>query len=127
MGIVEPYLVGDILIKGGLDTLLLILFGRLNHLPIRPKRILLGAWLGEIPVIMACYSDPMWTTLSKWVIPLLMVGTAFPTRRLNTYFKALAGFWLLSSGLGGFVYATWGWVQFGNGLGEVPFSLALYN
>lgn len=127
MGVAETYLDLDILINGGMDTLLLILIGRLNHLPIRANRILLGALLGEIPVIMACYSDPMWTTLSKWVIPFLMVGAAFPTRRMNTYFKTLAGFWLLSTGLGGFVYATWGWVQFGNGLGDVPFSLALYN
>ena len=127
MGVAETYLDLDLLINGGMDSLLLILVGRLIHLPIRPYRILLGALLGEIPVLLACYSTPTWITLSKWVIPFLMVGAAFSIRRLNTFLKALAGFWLLSTGLGGFVYASWGWVQFDNGLGDKHFSLALYN
>ncbi len=127
MGVVETYLDLDILINGGMDALILILTSRLLHLPVRPVRILAGVLLGEIPVILACYSIPHWTTLSKWVIPLLMVGAAFPTRRLITYFKALVGFWLLSAGLGGFVYALWGWAQFDQGIGGELFSLALYN
>ncbi len=127
MGVAETYLDLDLLINGGMDTLLLILVGRLIGLPIRPMKILLGALLGGIPVILACYSTPTWLTLSKWVIPFLMVGAAFPTRRLVTFLKASAGFWLLSSGLGGFVYATWGWVQFDNGLGKEHISLALNN
>ncbi|HWQ43861.1 MAG TPA: sigma-E processing peptidase SpoIIGA [Desulfosporosinus sp.] len=127
MGAVETYLDLDILINGGMDALILILTSRLLHLSFRPSRILAAVLLGEIPVILACYSVPHWTTLSKWVIPLLMVGAAFPTRRLITYFKALVGFWLLSAGLGGFVYALWGWAQFDQGIGGELFSLALYN
>jgi stage II sporulation protein GA (sporulation sigma-E factor processing peptidase) len=127
MGIAETYLDLDILINGGMDALILALTSRLIRLPVQPSRILFGALLGEIPVLIACYSTSQWTTVSKWVIPFLMVGAAFPTRRLKTFLKALAGFWLLSTGLGGFVYASWGWVQFDNGLGSGPFSLALNN
>lgn len=127
MGVAETYLDLDILINGGMDALILTLTSRLIRLPVQPGRILLGALLGEIPVLIACYSTSQWITVSKWVIPFLMVRAALRTRRLITYLKALAGFWLLSTGLGGFVYASWGWVQFDNGLGSAPFSLALYN
>ena len=127
MGTVETYLDLDILINGGMDALILILTGRLIHLPIRPMRIMAGVLLGEIPVILACYSAPQWTAFSKWVIPLLMVAAAFPIRKLITYGKVLVGFWLLSAGLGGFVYALWGWAQF-NGIEEGKiFSLARFN
>lgn len=127
MGVAETYLDLDILINGGMDALILTLTSRLIHLPVRPSRILAGVLLGEIPVVLACYSTPPWTTLSKWVIPFLMVGAAFPPRRLYTFLKAMVGFWLLSVGLGGFVYASWGWVQFDNGIDGGPFSLALNN
>lgn len=127
MCITETYLDLDILINGGMDALILTLTSRLIRLPVQPSRILLGALLGEIPVLLACYSASQWIMASKWVIPFLMVGAAFPTRRLNTFLKALAGFWLLSTGLGGFVYAAWGWVQFDNELSGGPFSLVLNN
>ncbi|HUX47159.1 MAG TPA: sigma-E processing peptidase SpoIIGA [Desulfosporosinus sp.] len=127
MGVAETYLDLDILINGGMDALILTLTCRLIHFPVRPSRILAGVILGEIPVLLACYSTPPWTTLSKWVIPFLMVGAAFPARRLYTFLKAMVGFWLLSAGLGGFVYASWEWVQFDNGLGGNLFSLALNN
>jgi stage II sporulation protein GA (sporulation sigma-E factor processing peptidase) len=127
MGVAETYLDLDILINGGMDAFILILTSRLIRLPVRPSRILAGVLLGEIPVVLACYSTPPWTTLSKWMIPLLMVGVTFPVRRLKTFFKALVGFWLLSAGLGGFVYALWGWAQFDNGLGGDLFLLAIHN
>lgn len=124
---VETYLDLDILINGGMDALILTLTSRLIRLSVRPSRILVGVLLGEIPVLLAVYSTSPWTTLSKWVIPFLMVGAAFPTRRLQTFLKALMGFWLLSAGLGGFVYAAWGWVQFDKGLGGELFSLVRNN
>ena len=127
MGITETYLDLDILINGGMDALILTLTSRLIHLPVLPRRIMAAVFLGEIPVVLACYSGPSWTTLIKWFIPFLMVGAAFPVRRLHTYIKAMVGFWLLSAGLGGFVYAAWGWMQFDNGLGGGLFSLALKN
>ena len=127
MGGAETYLDLDILINGGMDALILTLTSRFISLPTRPIRILAGVLLGEIPVVLAIYSTPPWTTISKWVIPFLMVGAAFPARRLSTFLKAMVGFWLLSAGLGGFVYASWGWAQFDNGLGGTLFSLALNN
>ena len=127
MDVAQTYLDLDILINGGMDTLLLIIIGRLIRLPIQPYRILVGAMLGEIPVILACYSSPPWITLSKWVIPFLMIGVAYPTRRLKQFLKAILGFWLLSAGLGGFVYALWGWVNFDNGIGSEQLTLVLGN
>lgn len=127
MDVAGTYLDLDILINGGMDTLLLILTGHLIRLPIRPKRILIGAIIGEIPVVLACYSAPPWTTLSKWLIPFLMVGIAFPVKRLKNFLKTIIGFWLLSAGLGGFVYALWGWVNFGDGLGGEHLTLVLGN
>lgn len=127
MGIAETYLDLDILINGGMDALILILTSRFMHLPVRPIRILGGVLLGEIPVVLACYSTTPWTTLSNWLIPFLMVGITFPVRGLYTFLKAMVGFWLLSAGLGGFVYAVWGWVQFDNGLGGGLFTLAVNN
>jgi len=127
MGVAETYLDLDIFINGGMDAFILTLTSRLIKLPVRPSRILAGVLLGEIPVVLVCYSNPPWTTLSKWIIPFLMVGVAFPTRRFYTFLKAMLGFWLLSAGLGGFVYALWGWAQFDNGLGGGLFSLALNN
>ena len=127
MDVAETYLDLDILINGGMDALLLVLLGRLLHLPIRPHRILMGVVLGGIPVVLACYSGPPWTTLSKWVIPFLMIGVAFPTRKLKAFFKTVIGFWLLSAGLGGFVYASWGWVNFEEGLGNQHLILVLTN
>lgn len=124
---VETYLDLDILINGGMDTLLLILTGRLINLPTRSGRILMGVLLGEIPVVLACYSGLPWTTLSKWIIPFLMARVAFPMQRMITFFKALVGFWLLSAGLGGFVYALWGWAQFDHGFDGELLLLALNN
>jgi Sporulation factor SpoIIGA. len=127
MSAVETYLDLDILINGGMDTFLLVLVGRAIHLPVLPRRILLGALIGEIPVILACYSDSPWTMISKWIAPFLMVLAAFPASNLSSFLKTSVGFWFFSAGLGGFVYALWGWVQFDNGLGKEGFTLALSN
>lgn len=127
MSVAETYLDLNILINGGMDALILTLTGRLIRFSARPGQILLGTLLGEIPVLLAFYSASPWTTVSKWVVPFLMVGAAFPTRRVITFLKAFTGFWLLSAALGGFVYAAWGWVQFDYGLGGRLFSLALNN
>jgi len=124
---VETYLDLDILINGGMDALILTLTSRLIRQSVRPSRILVGVLLGEIPVLLAVYSTSPWATLSKWIIPFLMVRATFPTRKLQTFLKAMVGFWLLSAGLGGFVVASWGWVQFDKGLGGELFSLVLSN
>ncbi|MDP4125902.1 MAG: sigma-E processing peptidase SpoIIGA [Bacillota bacterium] len=127
MSTVETYLDLDILINGGMDTFLLMLIAHVLHLPVLPRRILVGALLGEIPVILACYSTSPWVAISKWLIPFLMVGASFPIPNLYIFLKTSVGFWLFSAGLGGFVYALWGWTQFDNRLGGEGFSLALNN
>ena len=117
------YLDLDMLVNGGMDALLLILSGRLSHLTVKPGRILAGALLGEIPVILLCYSQTPWTTLSKWLVPFFMVWAAYPVRRIKTYGKVFVGFWLLSAGLGGCVYAIWGWLRFDQEQGSALLTL----
>lgn len=127
MIIAETYLDLVILINGGVDTLLLIVLGRFLKFPIRPSRILMAALLGEIPVVLACYSAPPWTIIAKWMVPFIMVIVAFPTKNINVFFKALTGFWLLSAGLGGFMYASWGWAQFNGVLSGERLTLVVNN
>ncbi len=127
MSVAETYLDLVILINGGMDTLVILLLGRLIHLPVRTSRVLMAVLLGEIPIVLACYSTPQWIILSKWMIPILMIKVAFRSQSLSVFLKALVGFWLLSAGLGGFVYALWGWAQFDGGLGGEHLSLVVKN
>lgn len=127
MGAAETYLDLVMLINGGMDVLLLVLLGKLLHLPSRPLRIMSGALVGEIPVLLACYSVTPWTAISKCLIPFLMVMAAYPTRRPVRFCKALVGFWLLSAGLGGFMYGVWGWTQFDNGPEQEKLILIIQN
>lgn len=115
------------LINGGMDAFILILTGKFIHATVRPLRLAAGVFLGEIPVLLACFAVAPWTTVSKWLIPFLMVGVSFSLKRPAVYFKALLSFWLLSAGLGGFVYALWGWTQFGDVQGNSLLVLALHN
>ncbi|WP_081962986.1 sigma-E processing peptidase SpoIIGA [Desulfosporosinus sp. HMP52] len=125
ISIAQTYLDLAILINGGMDTILLVLLGRLLKLPIRLSRISMAVLLGEIPVVVAYYSLPPWTVFIKWLIPFLMVFVAFPTTRLNAFLKEIVGFWLLSAGLGGFVYASWGWAQFDGGVNKERLILVI--
>ncbi|AET70210.1 Sporulation factor SpoIIGA [Desulfosporosinus orientis DSM 765] len=127
MSAAETYLDLVILINGGMDALVLVLLGKLLHLPSRPMRIITAALVGEIPVLLACYSISPWTTISKWLIPFLMVIVAYPTKRPGTFLKALVGFWLLSAGLGGFMYGLWGWTKFDDGLEKENLILIVHD
>ncbi len=121
------YLDLDLLINGGMDTFLLIVTGRMLSNPIKPLRVVYGALLGEIPVLFALGPSTIWLTLSKILIPLLMVWITFPTKSCSRLGKTLTVFWLLSSGLGGFVYALWGWVNFQGAFESGNLDLALNN
>ncbi|MHB8124308.1 MAG: sigma-E processing peptidase SpoIIGA [Desulfitobacteriaceae bacterium] len=121
------YLDLDLLINGGMDAFLLIVTGRVLNNPIKPLRILYGAILGEIPVLCTLGPSTTWLTLSKLLIPLLMVGITFPTKNIPRLGKTLTVFWLLSAGLGGFVYALWGWINFQGAFENRIIHLALDN
>lgn len=119
----QSYLDLDMLINGGADALLLILCGHLLQRPVLVKRIVAGVLVGEIPVLLALKPQWPWFELSKYLIPLLMVGVAFSWQGVKSYLKMLVVFWILSAGLGGFVYALWGLAQY-QGLGS-RFSIQL--
>lgn len=123
----QSYLDLDMLINGSADALLLILCGRLLQRPVLVKRIVAGVLAGEIPVLLAFKPQWPWFELSKYLIPLLMVGMAYPWQGVKPYLKTLVVFWILSAGLGGFVYALWGLSQY-QGLGSSSsFRLNLSN
>ncbi len=121
------YLDLAVLINGVMDAFLLIVTGRVLNNPVKPLRVFSGAILGEIPLLFTLDSSMTWLTLSKIVIPLLMVWTTFPTKNFIKLGKTLTVFWLLSSGLGGFVYALWGWINFQGMFERKTLNLALDN
>lgn len=124
---VVHYLDLDILINGGMDGFLLVLTGRLLGCPVKVRRILAGVLLGEIPVVLALLNPSPLLTVSKVLIPVLMILVSFPPQTWREFGRALLGFWLLSAGLGGFIYALWDWVDFGGSSGNRFFVLALTN
>lgn len=109
----------DLLLNGSMDALLLILTARLLNVPLRSKRILGGVLAGEIPVILSAYAPvSLAFEMSKFLIPWIMVWMAYPSRGHRPYLKALLLFWILSAGLGGLVYALWGWISFDGFVGN---------
>jgi len=119
----ERYLDLDLFVNGSMDALLLILTARLANVHLRPQRILVGVIAGEIPVILsAYYPGSFGFTLSKFLIPWIMVWLAYPWRGIRQdcrpYLKTLLLFWILSAGLGGLVYALWNWASFDGLLGD---------
>lgn len=114
------------LINGGMDAFIIIITGKLLHYPLRKKRVFFGALAGEIPVILAVYGSPPWLMLSKVLIPFLMVGIAFAPQSIRSFGRILISFWLVSAGLGGFIYALWGLMEFDGWSGQT-FFLRLTN
>lgn len=123
------YLDLDLLINGLMDAFLLSLTGKLLSYPVGKKRLLAAALLGEIPVILAVYQLAPWLEISKFIVPVMMVGVVFRGRGIIPIGKALLGFWLLSAAAGGFIYSVWNWASFqgpdGGGLSLVLANLWL--
>lgn len=120
------YLDLAVLINGLMDAFLLVLSGGMLKRSLKWQGILGGVVLGEIPVVLSFFTDSTLLTFSKVVTPLFMVWIAFRPPNIKTYLKVSFVFWLLSAGLGGLVYALWGWAQFAGPEGK-PFALALTN
>ncbi|MGE4271384.1 MAG: sigma-E processing peptidase SpoIIGA [Desulfitobacterium sp.] len=115
----ERYLDIDLVVNGSMDALLIILVAHLLNFPLRGKRLAAGVMAGEIPVIFSAYAPASFVfELSKFLVPMLMIGLAFPYRGIRPYLKTLLLFWIVSAGLGGLVYAVWGWVSFDGILGS---------
>jgi stage II sporulation protein GA (sporulation sigma-E factor processing peptidase) len=123
----EIYLDLDLLINGVMDAFLLLVTGRVLKISLKPPYVLYGTLVGEIPVLLALGPLTAWLTLSKVLISFLMVWITFPTKNLLRLGKTVVVFWLLSAGLGGFVYALWGWVNFQGLLDGGNIQLALKN
>lgn len=120
------YLDLNVLINGVMDGFLLLLTGKLLHYPMQGMNVFFSALIGEIPVILAIFGASPWLAMSKVLTPILMVGVAFRPQNVRSFGRLFISFWLVSAGLGGFIYALWGWMQFGGWAGNV-FSLALDN
>jgi stage II sporulation protein GA (sporulation sigma-E factor processing peptidase) len=121
------YLDLDLLINGVMDAFLLLVTGRVLKISLKPSYVFYGTLVGEIPVLLALGSLTAWLILSKVIISLLMVWITFPTKNLLRLGKTVIVFWLLSAGLGGFVYALWNWINFQEVLEGKNLQLALNN
>ncbi|WP_434511519.1 sigma-E processing peptidase SpoIIGA [Desulfitobacterium sp. AusDCA] len=107
------YLDLDLMINGIMDLFLLLLTARILNTPPSFYRLLGGVFIGEFPVLLSAFgSVPFLLTLSKFLTPFAMVWVSFTKVGIRTYVKRLTLFWILSVGLGGGVYALWGWVEF---------------
>lgn len=121
------YLDLDLMINGIMDLFLLLLTARLLNTSIRIQRLLGGVIVGEFPVILSAY----WPAssllfLSKILTPFAMVWVSFAPVGTRSYYKRLTLFWILSAGLGGGVYALWGWAEF-DGFASSAFRLGTQN
>ncbi|HWQ72070.1 MAG TPA: sigma-E processing peptidase SpoIIGA [Desulfitobacteriaceae bacterium] len=121
------YLDLDLLINGVMDAFILLITGRVLKIPIKAKYVFCGILVGEIPVLLVLGPSTVWLMLSKVLIPFLMVWISFPTKNLLRLGKTVVVFWLLSAGLGGLVYALWGWINFQGVLENENLQLALKN
>ncbi len=127
MSLIEGYLDLNLLLNGAMDAFLLVLTGRLLHYPVRKRRIGGGVLLGAVPVVLALWPHSVWCELSKVVTPLAMVWASFPWQGWRKYGKALVGFSLLSAGLGGLIYALWGWSEWDGSYAGQSLRLVLGN
>lgn len=108
---IAGYLDLNLLLNGGMDGFLLVLTGQMLHYPVRGRRIALGVLIGAVPVVLAVFPPSLGAELSKVITPAAMVGVSFPWTGWKNFAKAFVGFFLLSAGLGGLVYALWDWAQ----------------
>lgn len=110
------YLDLDLMINGIMDLFLLLLTARLLSTSPSFYRLLGGVLIGEFPVLLSAFSSVQsLLMLSKFLTPFAMVWVSFTKVGIRTYIKRLTLFWILSVGLGGGVYALWGWVEFDGG------------
>ncbi|MDD4345879.1 MAG: sigma-E processing peptidase SpoIIGA [Desulfitobacteriaceae bacterium] len=123
----ETYLDLTLLLNGLMDAFLLLVTGRVLGISPKSSALFYGTLLGEVPILLALSPFAAWLTLCKVLISFLMVWVVFPTKNLLRLGKTVVVFWLLSAGLGGFVYALWGWLNFQGVLEEGNLRLALKN
>lgn len=112
MPLAESYLDLAIITNGMMDAFLLMVTGRVLHFPMKASRVAGAVLLGEIPVICLFYGPAYLLTIAKFITPAAMVWLAYRPKSWRILIKAILCFWLMSAGLGGFIYALWNWVQF---------------
>lgn len=121
------YLDLDLMINGIMDLFLLLLTARLLNLPTRPLRLLCGVLMGELTVVFSAYwPATSLVMMSKFLTPFGMVWISFTKAEIRAYLKRLILFWVLSTSLGGLIYALWGWAEF-NGLDSSVLVLGVKN
>lgn len=113
MRMMVRYLDLDLMINGIMDLFLLFLAARILKITPCFYRLLGGVLIGEFPVLLSAFdSVPLLLTLSKFLTPFAMIWVSFDNVGIKAYIKRLSLFWILSVGLGGGVYALWGWAEF---------------
>jgi len=84
-------------------------------------RICAAAILGAVYAVLIFFPDfsVLYTTISKLLISMLIVATAFPFFSLKSYIKALTVFYMVSFGFGGIVLGVFYFTDIGARLGAV--------
>lgn len=94
------------------------IFINLKHNTIR---MMLGALIGSIYAILIFFPDfsPLYSTLCKLLISMLILASSFTFYSFSSYFKALIVFYMVSFGFGGCVLGVFYFSDIGARLGAV--------
>ncbi len=91
------------------------------ELKINKWRVIFGAFIGACYAVLIFFPDfgLLYTTISKFLISMLIVASAFPFYSLRTYIKTLCIFYIVSICFGGCVLGVFYFSDIGARLGAV--------
>lgn len=104
------YLDITLAVNGLMDAFLLGFTAYLLRRRIDPGRLLIAVIIGGIPVLFILYDFSDLTTVSRVLVPFIMVGVGLRTRSLVDLAKGVICFSLLAAACGGSFYFFAGWL-----------------
>jgi stage II sporulation protein GA (sporulation sigma-E factor processing peptidase) len=104
------YLDVVLLVNGAMDAFLIAFTAYLLRKPSRWFNVLGAVVLGELPIFLIIFDRPGLVTVSRILIPVLMVGIGLQTRKISELVKGLLFFSLLTAVCGGIFLALSGWL-----------------
>ena len=104
-----------------INYVLLLASGVLSKVKRKRLRILFGAFIGALYAVLIFFPDfsVIYTTISKMLISMVIVGIAFPFYSLRSYIKTLLIFYMVSFGFGGCVLGVFYFSSIGANLGAI--------
>lgn len=111
------YLDITLLVNGAMDAILLGFTAHLLRKKVNLVSLFIAVVLGQLPIILILFDFSALTSVSRAIIPLVMVGIGLKTKSIRDLAKGLLCFSLLTAVSGGIFYAITGWLGFGVGEG----------